>query len=150
MKKLKRNFNGSGMRIGIVQSLANTEVCEGLLDACRAQLLQQGITENDITLANVPGVRQIPLVLLHMSESNQFDALIAVGAVICGDAHRFEALPEGPARRIDEVQLDCGVPVANAILAADTHEQAIERMHATGSGAALEAIEMANLLHSLA
>lgn len=57
MKVTKRNLNGSGMRIGIVQSRFNADVCDGLLAACRAQLVQYGVAENDITLACVPSVR---------------------------------------------------------------------------------------------
>ncbi len=63
MKELEKNLNGAGLRIGIVQSRFNTEVCEGLLGACRAQLVQQGVREDDITLATVPGALEIPLVL---------------------------------------------------------------------------------------
>lgn len=150
MNELKKNLNGSGMRIGIVQSRFNAEICDGLLGACRAQLVQQGVAENDITLASVPSVRQIPLVMLHMSESDKFDALIAIGAVIRGDICHFEVLSNESARCVDEVQLDCGVPIANAILTTDTNEQALERMHVKGSEAALVVIEMVNLLQCLA
>ena len=55
MKEIEQNLNGSGLRIGIVQSRFNPEVCEGLLGACRAQLVQQGVAEADILLATVPG-----------------------------------------------------------------------------------------------
>jgi len=150
MKELEKNLNGSGLRIGIVQSRFNTEVCEGLLGACRAQLAQQGVAEDDITLATVPGALEIPLALLCMAESEKFDALIALGAVIRGDTYHFEVVSNESARCVNEVQLACGVPVANAILTTDTDEQAIARMHIKGSEAALVAIEMANLLRDLA
>jgi len=150
MKELKKNLDGSGMRIGIVQSRSNTWVCQGLLGTCRAQLVQQGVAEDDITLASVPGVLDIPLVLLHMAESDGFNALIALGAVIRGDTYHFEILSNESARCVNEVQLNCGVPIANAILTADTNEQAIARIHVKGSEAALAAIEMANLLQGLA
>ena len=150
MKEIEQNLNGSGLRIGIVQSRFNSDVCEGLLGACRAQLLEQGVREDDITLASVPGALEISLVLLHMAESEKFDALIALGAVIRGDTYRFEVVSNESARCVNEVQLACGVPVANAILTTDTDEQAIDRMHVKGGEAALVAIEMANLLRDLA
>ena len=150
MKELEKNLNGRGLRIGIVQSRFNTEVCEGLLGACRVQLAQQGVAEADITLATVPGALEIPLALLCMAESEKFDALIALGAVIRGDTYHFEVVSNDSARCVNEVQLACGVPVANAILTTDTDEQAIARMHTKGSEAALVAIEMANLLRDLA
>ena len=150
MKEIEKNLNGKGMRIGIVQSRFNTEVCEGLLAACRAQLLEQGVRESDITLATVPGALEIPLVLQHMAESEKFDALIALGAVIRGDTYHFEVVSNESARCVNEVQLACGVPIANAILTTDTDEQAVARMHVKGGEAALVAIEMANLLRDLA
>jgi 6,7-dimethyl-8-ribityllumazine synthase len=150
MKEIEKNLKGSGLRIGIVQSRFNTEVCEGLLGACCEQLLKQGVRDDDITLATVPGALEISLVLLHMAESEKFDALIALGAVIRGDTYHFEVVSNESARCVNEVQLACGVPVANAILTTDTDEQAIERMHVKGGEAALVAIEMANLLRDLA
>jgi len=149
MREIEQNLDGSGLRVGIVQSRFNNEVCEGLLGACRAQLLKQGVREDDITLATVPGALEISLVLLHMAESEKYDALIALGAVIRGETYHFEVVSNESARCVNEVQLACGVPVANAILTTDTDEQAIERMHVKGAEAALAAIEMANLLRSL-
>ena len=150
MKELEKNLSGKGLRIGIVQSRFNTEVCEGLLGACRAQLAQQGVVEDDITLATVPGALEIALALQRMAQSGKFDALIALGAVIRGDTYHFEVVSNESARCVGEVQLHTGVPIANAILTTDTDEQAIERMHVKGSEAALVAIEMVNLLRELA
>ena len=150
MKEIEKNLDGSGLRIGIVQSRYNPEVCESLLGACRAQLVQHGVSEADITLATVPGALEIPLVLLHMAESEKFDALIALGAVIRGETYHFEIVANESARCINEVQLACGVPIANAILTTDTDAQAIARMHVKGGEAALVAIEMVNLLRGLA
>ena len=150
MKEIEQNLNGAGLRIGIVQSRFNTEVCEGLLGACRAQLVQQGVSEDDITLATVPGALEIPLVLQHMAESGNFDALIALGAVIRGETYHFEVVSNESARCVGDVQLASGVPIANAILTTDTDDQAIARMDVKGSEAALVAIEMVNLLRGLA
>ena len=150
MNEIKKNLDGAGLRIGIAQSRFNPEVCGGLLAACRGQLLQQGVSETDITLATVPGALELSLVLLHMAESEKFDALIALGAVIRGDTYHFEIVANESARCINEVQLACGVPIANAILTTDTEAQALKRMQVKGAEAALVAIEMANLLRGLA
>ncbi|MGA7749930.1 MAG: 6,7-dimethyl-8-ribityllumazine synthase [Gallionella sp.] len=150
MKELEKNLNGSGLRIGIVQSRFNAEVCEGLLGACREQLVQQDVREEDITLATVPGALEIPLALQRMAQSGKFDALIALGAVIRGDTYHFEVVSNESARGVSEVQLHTGVPIANAIMTTDNDEQAIARIQVKGSEAALTAIEMVNLLRGLA
>ena len=150
MKEIEKNLNGAGMRIGIVQSRFNPVICEGLLAACRAQLVQQGVRDADITLASVPGALEIPLVLQRMAQSGRFDALIALGAVIRGDTYHFEIVANESARGVSEVQLHNSLPIANAILTTDVDEQAEERMNTKGTEAALVAIEMANLLKELA
>jgi 6,7-dimethyl-8-ribityllumazine synthase len=150
MKEIEKNLNGKGLRIGIVQSRFNEVVCEGLRAACRAQLVQSGVSENDITLATVPGALEIPLVLQTMAQSKKYDALIALGAVIRGDTYHFEVVSNESARGVGEVQLHSGVPVANAILTTDTDEQAEVRMSVKGAEAALVAIEMVHLLKAVA
>lgn len=150
MKEIEKNLNGKGLRIGIVQSRFNTPVCEGLLASCRAQLVQSGVAEDDITLATVPGALEIPLVLQAMAQSKKFDALIALGAVIRGDTYHFEVVSNESARCVGEVQLHSGLPIANAILTTDTDEQAEVRMSVKGAEAALVAIEMVNLLKEIA
>jgi 6,7-dimethyl-8-ribityllumazine synthase len=150
MKEIEKNLSGKGLRIGIVQSRFNPVVCEGLLGACRSQLVQLGVSDADITLATVPGALEIPLVLQQMAGSGKFDALIALGAVIRGDTYHFEVVSNESARCVGDVQLDNGIPIANAILTTDTDEQAEERMITKGSEAAQVAIEMVNLLKELA
>ena len=146
MKEIEKNLNGAGLNIGIVQSRFNEVVCEGLLAACRAQLVEQGVDEDNITLATVPGALEIPLVLQQMAMTRKFDALIALGAVIRGDTYHFEVVSNESARGVGEVQLHCGVPIANAILTTDNDEQAEVRMNVKGAEAAVVAIEMVNLL----
>jgi len=150
MKEIEKNLNGVGLNIGIVQSRFNEVVCEGLLSSCRAQLVEQGVSENNITLATVPGALEIPLVLQQMAMTRKFDALIALGAVIRGDTYHFEVVSNESARGVGEVQLHCGVPIANAILTTDSDEQAEVRMNVKGAEAALVAIEMVNLLREFA
>lgn len=149
MKEIKKNLNGAGMRIGIVQSRFNHAVSEGLLTACRAQLTIHGVRDEDVTLVKVPGALEIPPLLQRMAQSGKFDALIALGAVIRGDTYHFEIVADESARGVSEVQLRSGVPIANAILTTDTDQQAEQRMSVKGAEAASVAIEMANLLKEM-
>ena len=149
MNEIEKNLDGTGLRIGLVQGRFNEVVGEGLLAACRAELGKLGVAEGDVTLATVPGALEIPLVLQAMAQSKKFDALIALGAVIRGDTYHFEVVSNESARGVSEVQLQYGVPVANAILTTDTDEQAEARMSVKGAEAALVAIEMVNLLKAI-
>jgi 6,7-dimethyl-8-ribityllumazine synthase len=149
MKELEKNLSGANLRVGIAQARFNCVVCEGLLAACRERLTELGVAEDDITLATVPGALEIPPVLQRMAQSGKYDALIALGAVIRGDTYHFEVVSNESARGVGEVQLESGVPIANAILTTDTDEQAEARMGVKGAEAAEVAVEMANLLKAL-
>jgi len=149
MKELEQNLAGAGLRIGIVLSRFNHDIGDGLLSACLAELKRLGIAEDAVVLASVPGALESPLVLRQMALSGKFDGLIALGAVIRGDTYHFEVVANESARGISEVQLQTGVPIANAILTTDNDDQALVRMSVKGAEAAAVAVEMINLLKQL-
>ena len=140
---------GSGLAIGVVMSRFNRDIGEGLLSACTAELKRLGVAEADIEIATVPGALEIPLTLQTMAQSDRYDALIALGAVIRGDTYHFEVVSNDACRAVMEVQLDTGVPIANGILTCDTDEQALGRIHSKGSDCAQAAVELANLLQAI-
>ena len=142
-------YQGKGLKFGIVMSRFNRDICEGLLSACEAELLKRGVDRKDVLLVDVPGALEHPLVLQKMAQSDKFDSLIAIGAVVRGDTYHFEVVSNESARGILDVQLETGVPIANAILTVDTEEQGHVRMAEKGRDAARVAIEMANLLKQL-
>ena len=140
-------YAGAGLRIGIVMSRFNRDICDGLLSACQTELTRLNVT--DVLLVSVPGALEHPLALQKMALSEKFDALIAIGAVVRGDTYHFEIVANESSRGILDVQLQTGVPIANAILTVDTEEQAHARMHDKGRDAAQVAVEMANLMKQL-
>lgn len=143
------NLDGNGLAIGIVMSRFNLPICEGLLSACVAELKRLGVADEDMAIATVPGALEIPLVLQTMAQTAQYDALIALGAVIRGDTYHFEVVSNDACRAIMELQLHTGVPIANGILTCDTDEQAEVRMQQKGTDCAQAAVEMANLQGAL-
>lgn len=149
MREIEKNLNGKGMQVGIVLSRFNSDIGEGLLSACKSELLKLGVESNAITIATVPGALETPLILQHMALSEKYDALIALGAIIRGETYHFEVVSNESARGISEVQLNTGVPVANAVLTTEDDDQAIARMHIKGAEAAQVAVEMYNLVRAL-
>ena len=147
--EFESNLSGKGLRIGIVMSRFNLDVCDGLLSACTAGLLKHGVAAEDIRIATVAGALEIALVLKKMAESGKFDALVALGAVIRGETYHFEIVSNEMASAITRVNLDTGIPVANGVLTTNTDHQATERMSEKGREAAITAIEMANLLKAI-
>ena len=149
IEELKPDLKGAGLRIGIVMSRFNQDVGEGLLSSCTAALAKHGVRASDIRIVSVPGALEVPLALQKMANSGNFDALIALGAVIRGDTFHFEIVANESAGGITTVALDTGVPVANGILTTDDEDQALARMSQKGADCAAAAVEMANLLKKL-
>ncbi len=144
------DLNGAGLRVGLVMSRFNIDICEGLLAACVAELKRLGVRADDILIATVPGALEIPLALAEMAAGGHCDAMVALGCVVRGETYHFEIVANESARGISEVQLRSGVPVANAVLTTEDDDQALSRMQQKGGEAAQAAIEMANLLRRLA
>lgn len=144
--ELEPGLGGAGLRIGIVMSRFNIDVCEGLLGACSDELRRHGVQPADVLIVTVPGALEIPVALQRLAESGGYDALIALGAVIRGETYHFELVANESGAGLTRVQLDTGVPIANGILTTDDDDQALARMAVKGADAARVAIEMANLL----
>jgi 6,7-dimethyl-8-ribityllumazine synthase len=149
IRELDISLNGAGLRVGIVMSRFNRDAGEGLLSACTAALVKNGVREGDMCIATVPGALEIPLALQKMAQTGKFDALIALGAVVRGETYHFEIVSNESAAGISAVQLDTGLPIANGILTTETDDQALARMSDKGAECALAAIEMANLWKKL-
>ena len=134
------------MRIGIVHSRFNDEICNALLETARAEIARAGAEAEFVAVA---GALEIPLALQWLAQSGRFDALVALGAVIRGDTYHFEVVSNESARGIMDVALECGLPVANGILTTDTEAQALARKD-KGGEAVRVALEMARLRLDLA
>jgi len=149
LNRIEKNLQGQGLKIGIVMSRFNEHVVSQLLNACEQRLIQLGVAPQDITLATVPGALETPVVLQTMANSEKFDGLVALGAVIRGETYHFEVVSNESARGVSEVQLQFGVPIANAILTTEDDQQALDRVAIKGAEAADVVVEMVNLLRQI-
>ncbi|MGE5097436.1 MAG: 6,7-dimethyl-8-ribityllumazine synthase [Betaproteobacteria bacterium] len=156
MTTVTPELKGTGLRVGIVWSRFNEPIVQQLLTACDKQLVELGVAAKDIDVVSVPGALEIPIALQTMAlerrgiSGRRYDALIALGAVVRGETYHFEVVSNESARGILDVQLETGVPVANAVLTCDTDAQANERAAVKGAEAARVAVEMANTLRAVA
>ena len=144
---------GEGLKFGLVVSRFNEFITKKLLEGARDALLRHGVSEEDIEIAWTPGSFEIPLIALKLAQTKRYDAIICLGAVIRGGTPHFEYVATELSKGIARVSLETGLPVTHGVITADTLEQAVERagtkMGNKGFDAAVNAIEMANLLKSL-
>ena len=144
---------GKGLKFGVVVSRFNEFITKKLLEGVQDALLRHGVSDGDIDIAWVPGSFEIPLVAKKLAQAKKYDAVICLGAVIRGATPHFEYIAAEVTKGIAKVGLDTGLPISYGIITADSLEQAIERAGTKagnkGFDAAVDAIEMANLLRSI-
>ncbi len=148
MVEIKPDLSGEGLRVGIVRSRFNEDIGLTMLEACKKRLAELRVAA--VAVVSVPGSLEAPLALQKLANTERYDALIALGAVIRGDTYHFEIVANESASGLMQVQLDSGIPVANGILTADTEDQAEKRAQKKGRDCAEVAVEMANLARNVA
>ena len=120
VRQIPRNTNGVGRRVGIVLSRFNPGIGDLMLAGALRALKEAGVGERNITVATVPGALETPLALQRLAQTGDFDALVALGAVIRGETYHFEIVANESARGVAELQLEFGIPIGNGILTTDT------------------------------
>ena len=149
IQRIESSADGAQRRVAIVQSRFNPEIGQGLLRGALRALKEANVGDDRITVVTVPGALEAPLALQRLAQSGNFDALVALGAVIRGETYHFEIVANESAAGLASVQLEFGIPIGNGILTCDTDAQAAARMDAKGFDAAMAALEIANLLDAI-
>lgn len=119
------DFDGSGLRIGIVVAMFNAEVTGGLLTGALMYLNEVGAEATRVI--EVPGAFEIPLVAQRLATGGSVDAVVALGAVVEGDTDHYEHVAHRASEGLMRVALDTGVPVTFGILTTRTAEAARKR-----------------------
>lgn len=143
------NLDGRELRIGIVQARFNDALTGQLAKSCLEELASMGVAQSAIRHVTVPGALEVPVALSAMAESDDYDALVALGCIIRGETYHFELVANESGAGVTRVSLDAQIPVANAILTVENEAQAWARADEKGRDAARVAVEMANLLRTL-
>ncbi|MDZ4187876.1 MAG: 6,7-dimethyl-8-ribityllumazine synthase [Hydrogenophaga sp.] len=142
-------LDGKKLSIGIVQARFNEGITNALWAACRAELLALGVPEKHIVHVTVPGALEVPVALQAMAETDEHDALIALGCIIRGETYHFELVANESGASVSRLSLDHHIPIANAILTTENLEQAVARQTEKGRDAARVAVEMAHVLQHI-
>jgi len=139
-----------GKKFAVIVSRFNDFITEKLLSGALDALVRSGTADEDIEVVRVPGAFEIPLVAKKMAKTKRFDAVICLGAVIRGSTPHFDYVSAEVSKGIALVGMESEIPVIFGVITTDTIEQAIERAGSKagnkGWSAAIDAVEMANLL----
>ena len=129
-------------KVLIVEARFYDHLNDLLLEGARAAIEQAGHSHETIT---VPGALEIPGAVALASESDAYDAFVALGVVIRGETYHFEIVAGESARGLMALSMD-GVAIGNGILTVENEAQALARARRTekdkGGEAAKAALAM--------
>jgi 6,7-dimethyl-8-ribityllumazine synthase len=153
IKEISAPDLGRDMSIAVVAGRFNRFIVDQLVSGVQDALDRQGIEESRQALVWVPGAFELPLMADQLASSGEYDAVIALGAVVRGGTPHFDFVAGECASGLTRVSLDHGIPVTFGVLTTDTVEQALERA-GTGAGnkgfdAAMTAIEMVETMRAV-
>ena len=152
-KILEGLLAGEGLRFAIITARFNDFISSRLVEGAIDALNRHGVSEGDMFLVKVPGAFEIPLAAKKLAESDRYDAVICLGAVIRGATPHFDYVAAEVSKGVANVALESSIPITFGVLTTDNLEQAIERAGSKsgnkGYEAAMAAMEMANLFKIL-
>jgi|SRR5262245_1778546 len=141
-------------RFAIVVSRYNEHITSKLLTGAVETLRAGDVPDDAIDVAWVPGAWEIPLVAQRMAQSEQYAAILCLGAVIKGETTHDEHINRQVSTSLGQIALESDIPVLFGVLTCNTVEQAIHRAGGNvgnkGQECAAAALEMVRLLQKLA
>lgn len=148
--------NVERFRFAIVIGRFNDLVTSKLLAGCQDCLKRHGVDptpeHTQVDYVWVPGSFEIPIVARQLALSQQYHAIICLGAVIRGQTPHFDYVASEVSKGIAAIGMQTGVPVIFGVLTVDTLQQALERAGIKsnlGWSYAMSALEMASLMEQL-
>ena len=149
IKQVEGFLNAKGIRIAIVAARFNDFITSKLVDGAVDSYVRHNGNLNDLIIAKVPGAFEIPLACQKLAKTGNYDAIVALGAVIRGATPHFDYVSSEVTKGIAQASLKNNLPIAFGILTTDSIEQAIERAGSKagnkGSEAMNTTIEMVDL-----
>src|SRR5205085_4542080 len=140
-------------RFGIVVSRYNEHITGKLLTGAVETLKAAGVAEEAIDVAWVPGAWELPLVAQRMALSEQYVAVLCLGAVIRGETTHDEHINRQVSLSLGQIALESDLPVLFGVLTCNTVEQAIHRSGGNvgnkGQECAEAALEIVRLLEKI-
>ncbi len=141
------------LQIGIAVSQWYPSITDKMMEDAIAKLVEEGVKQENITVARCPGSFELPLTAQFMLESKELDGVIALGLVIRGETTHYDYVCDAVTAGIGSLNLDYNIPVAFGVLTTENTQQALERVNGVkgnkGEDAALAVLQMISLKHEL-
>ncbi len=153
MAEFSGSPSGRGRRVAVVASRFNDTITSKLVDGATDALVRHDVAADNIDVVWVPGAWELPAAVRRLMDSERYDAVVALGAVIRGETPHFDFVAGESARGLARASAEFDVPIGFGVLTCDTMDQAEARAGGAhgnkGWDAALAALEMADLFDRL-
>ena len=153
MRTFEGKFDGRDVRIAIVAGRFNEFITSKLIGGALDVLKRNDVSEENIDIAWVPGAFEIPLIAKKLANTQKYDAIITLGAVIKGSTPHFDYVCAEVSKGVAQISLQTDLPVIFGVLTTNNIEEAIERAGTKagnkGADTAFSAIEMINLIKEI-
>ena len=153
MRTFEGKFDGRDVRIAIVAGRFNEFITSKLVGGALDVLKRNDVSEENIDIAWVPGAFEIPLITKKLANTQKYDAIITLGAVIKGSTPHFDYVCAEVSKGVSQISLQSELPVIFGVLTTNNIEETIERAGTKagnkGADAAFSAIEMINLIKEI-
>nr|WP_314114519.1 6,7-dimethyl-8-ribityllumazine synthase [uncultured Leptotrichia sp.] len=153
MRTFEGKFDGRNVKIAIVAGRFNEFITSKLVGGALDVLKRNDVSEENIDIAWVPGAFEIPLITKKLANTQKYDAIITLGAVIKGSTPHFDYVCAEVSKGVSQISLQSELPVIFGVLTTNNIEEAIERAGTKagnkGADAAFSAIEMINLIKEI-
>jgi len=118
--------SGRKQHFAIVASLFNRPYVQGLVDHAVAELRSLAPSAN-ISIHQVPGAFEIPVVVREIALKKNAEAILGLGVILQGKTSHAQNLARSVTDALQQIAIEHGVPVINAVLSLETEAQARER-----------------------
>ena len=153
IKTIEGELNISGAKFALLVTRFNSFIVDSLLKGAVDCLLRHGAKKEDLQIIKIPGAFEMPITAQAIAQKAEFDAIIALGAVIRGGTPHFDFVANEATKGLANVAANSSIPVSFGLLTTDNIEQAIERSGTKagnkGEEAAMSAIEIVNVLKQI-
>ncbi len=133
----------------IVASQYNSDFVQGLVNGATSEIYSLSPAAV-VTLHQVPGAFEIPVMASEVARTKKPDAILALGVIIQGETAHANLIAESVSHALQRVALDHKVPVLHGVICVPTPEHARARTlgneHNRGAEAARAAVAMVSAM----
>ncbi|MFI3271698.1 MAG: 6,7-dimethyl-8-ribityllumazine synthase [Pseudomonadota bacterium] len=153
IKTIEGQLNAKSIKFAIIATRFNDFIVDRLIGGATDYLIRHGGDAADLTVIRIPGAFEMPVIAKKLAASGNYDAIIALGAVIRGATPHFDFVANEATKGLAHVSLEYGIPMGFGLLTTDNIEQAIERAGSKagnkGAEAAAAVLETVRVMEQL-